>query len=317
MSYGTIKSRLDTGDLIVLDGGTGTEIQKRGAPMSGEVWCAMATRNHPQVVREVHDAYIAAGADVITANTYATCPLILAAHGMVDEMEDLDRLALTIALEAQADAPRSVCVAGSMSSMCPIIPGTDRPDPKWVVSENEARDLFRRKAEGLKSAGAELIIMEMMRDADYSVWATEAATASGLPVWIGIACRERQDGVLTGYNRESCPANEVIDLMAAVQPDAITIMHSSINDTDKGIEQLKERWDGPWGAYPESGYFTIPDWVFGELGPQEFAAKGMAWRSEGAQIIGGCCGVSPEHIEAFANAARAAGATAAEGHANE
>ena len=60
--YKEIERKLNAGELILLDGGTGTEIQRKGAPMSGEVWCALATRSHPQILHDVHVDYIDAGA---------------------------------------------------------------------------------------------------------------------------------------------------------------------------------------------------------------------------------------------------------------
>ena len=73
--YKQIEEKLTRGDVILLDGGTGTEIQRKGAPMNGDVWCALATRSHPEIVRDVHLDYIDAGADIITANTFASSPL--------------------------------------------------------------------------------------------------------------------------------------------------------------------------------------------------------------------------------------------------
>ena len=80
-----------------------------------------------------------------------------------------------------------MAVAGSVSTMRPVAPGSDRTlkDKEWP--EAQARDLFRRKVENLKRAGVDLLMMEMMRDVDYSVYATEAAIATGLPVWVGIS----------------------------------------------------------------------------------------------------------------------------------
>jgi len=296
--YEQLKPRLQSGAPIIIDGGTGTEIQRRGAPMSGEVWCALANRSHPHVVREVHDAYIAAGAEVITANTFATSPLILDAHRLLDEMEALDAIAIDTAKQAQADADRPVAVAGSMSAMRPIIPGTDRPDPKWTKPEAECRSLFRRKAHELAEHGVDFIAMEMMRDWDYSVWACDAARETGLPLWIGISARTGPDDTLIGYNRPDCPLGDIVDALAVDGADAILIMHSSIDDTDAALDLLGEHWPGPRGAYPESGHFTIPDWVFGDIAPEAFAETCTNWIDKGTRIIGGCCGVTPEHIAA-------------------
>ena len=100
MSYDRIARKLAKGDIIILDGGTGTDIQSRGVPMAGETWCAEANLTHPAVVRCVHEDYIAAGAEIITANTYPTSPLLFNALGRDDDMIRIDKEAVRIAREA-------------------------------------------------------------------------------------------------------------------------------------------------------------------------------------------------------------------------
>ena len=301
--YEEIKRKLDARELILLDGGTGTEMQRKGAPMSGEVWCALATRSHPDILHDVHADYIRVGADVIIANTFATSPLMLQGHGLLDDMEDLDRQAVRIAREARDElADRPVAVAGSMSAMRPMIPGTDKLRTDFSMTESDTRPLYRRKAETLADAGVDLIIMEMMRDLDYSMWATEAAVATGLPVWVGIAVHRREDGELAGFNRHDYALGDLVEPLMAVGARVAIIMHTSVPDTDDALPIVFDHWQGPVGAYPESGYFTIPDWVFGEITPEEFAIKAKEWWAQGVSVIGGCCGISPEHIEAARDA---------------
>ena len=301
--YEEIKRKLDARELILLDGGTGTEMQRKGAPMSGEVWCALATRSHPDILLDVHADYIRVGADVIIANTFATSPLMLQGHGLLDDMEDLDRQAVRIAREARDElADRPVAVAGSMSAMRPMIPGTDKLRTDFSMTESDTRPLYRRKAETLADAGVDLIIMEMMRDLDYSMWATEAAVATGLPVWVGVAVHRREDGELAGFNRHDYALGDLIEPLMAVGARVAIIMHTSVPDTDDALPIVFDHWQGPVGAYPESGYFTIPDWVFGEITPEEFAIKAKEWWAQGVSVIGGCCGISPEHIEAARDA---------------
>src|SRR5262245_65559668 len=100
--YKQIRDKLDRGEVIILDGGTGTDIQKRGVKMSGDTWCAEANLTHPDIVRSVHADYVAAGAQIITANTYATSPLLFNAIGRDDDMVLIDREAVKLAREASA-----------------------------------------------------------------------------------------------------------------------------------------------------------------------------------------------------------------------
>ncbi len=304
--YKEIERKLEARELILLDGGTGTEIQRKGAPMSGEVWCALATRSHPEILRDVHVDYINAGADIVTANTFASSPLMLQGHGLLGDMEALDRQAVRIALEVRDTMERPVAVAGSMSAMRPMIPGTDMIRTDFSMSESDTRPLYRQKAETLADAGVDMIIMEMMRDLDYSIWATEAAVATGLPVWMGISVHRRADGELAGFNRHEFTLRDLIGPLMAAGAKVALVMHSSVPDTDEALPTVFGTWSGPVGAYPESGYFTIPDWVFGEITPQEFATKTKEWRAQGVAVIGGCCGVSPEHIAAARDALKAA-----------
>lgn len=295
--YDVIRQKLAKGEPIILDGGTGTDIQRRGVPMSNSTWCAEANLTHPQVVSDVHADYIKAGADIIIANTFATSALLFNALDRDDELLTIDKAAVKIAKDAAKG--HDVAVAGSMSTMRPVIAGSDRTSKQREWPEAEARALFKRKADNLAAAGVDFIMMEMMRDTDYSVWATEAAQATGLPVWIGISV-ERHDGKLTGFGREDQDFNTVARVLSALKPDVISIMHTSPNDTDEAIDILRKHWKGPIGAYPESGYFKMPDWTFVDIiPPEELVKRSGAWKKKGVTAFGGCCGLGPEHITAL------------------
>ena len=296
--YKNIKKKLSSRQTIILDGGTGTDIQRRGAPMSGETWCAEVNLTHPDIVRAVHEDYVRAGADIITANTFASSALSFNYYGRDDDLLKIDAAAVAIAKRAAAGKP--VAVAGSVSTMRPVAPGTDRTLKEKEWPEAEARALFQRKVENLANAGVDLLMMEMMRDVDYSVYATEAAIAAGLPVWVGISVERREDGQLVGFGREDQLLDEVVKRLAATRPAVMSIMHTSPNDTDEALNILKKYWDGPLGTYPESGYFKSPDWQFVDtIPPAELVAKSKDWQSLGVSIFGGCCGVGPDHIAAL------------------
>lgn len=296
--YKNIKKKLDRGQTIILDGGTGTDIQRRGAPMSGETWCAEVNLTHPEIVRAVHEDYIRVGADIITANTFASSALSFNHYGRDDDLLKIDAAAVAIAKAAAAGKP--VAVAGSVSTMRPVALGSDRTlkDKEWP--EAQARDLFRRKVENLKQAGVDLLMMEMMRDVDYSVYATEAAMATGLPVWVGISVERNADGKLVGFGREDQMLDDVGRRLAAKGPAVMNIMHTSANDTGEALEILRKHWKGPMGVYPECGYFKSPDWQFVDvIAPGDLVAKSHDWQKLGASIFGGCCGIGPEHIAAL------------------
>ena len=298
MNYDRIKAKLAAGENIILDGGTGTDIQRRGAPMSGDTWCADANATHGEIIRAVHDDYIAVGADIITANSFASSPLSFNAYGRDEEMLALDAAAVSHAKAAAQG--HDVCVAGSFSTMRPVYAGTDRTDLSKNWTRDEAMVLFRRKAQNLKALGVDLVMMEMMRDTDYSLWACEAALETGLPVWIGISVEKHGD-MLTGFGREDQKFDDVAKAMAGLKPEVISIMHTSPNNTDEALAILRKHWNGPVGTYPECGYFKAPDWQFVDvIAPSDLVRKSHEWNKLGATVFGGCCGLGPDHIHALA-----------------
>jgi S-methylmethionine-dependent homocysteine/selenocysteine methylase len=300
MTYSRIARKLAQGQTIILDGGTGTDIQARGVPMAGETWCAEANLSHPDVVHSVHEDYIEAGAEIITANTYPTSPLLFNALGRDEDMVRIDKEAVRIAREA---AQGRVPVAGSFSVMRPMEQGVDRVKAYRQWPEKEARALMKRKAESMADAGCDLIMMEMMRDTDYSLWATEAAVATGLPVWIGISTEPRDDGTLTGFARPDQPLDKVVAALAQTGGDVISIMHTLPNHTGDALKIARQSWQGPLGAYPESGFFKMPDWQFVDvIEPDALVTYARQWQATGASIFGGCCGTNPQHIKALAHA---------------
>jgi S-methylmethionine-dependent homocysteine/selenocysteine methylase len=298
--YKNIQKKLDSGQTIILDGGTGTDIQRRGVPMSGETWCADANLTHPDTVQAVHEDYIAAGADIIIANTFATSALLFNNLKRDEDLLEIDRVAVKIAKNAVAAKNSQVAVAGSISTMRPMVTGSDRKYLGVSWPEAEARRLFQRKADNLANTGVDLIMMELMRDCDYALWATEAAMKTGLPVWIGVSAERRDDGVLVGFGRPEFLFEDVVQTLAATKPVVISVMHTSANDTADAIDVVRRHWDGPLGTYPESGYFKSPDWVFVDvIPPAALVEHSRMWETQGASIFGGCCGIGPDHIAAL------------------
>ena len=86
-------------------------------------------------------------------------------------------------------------------------------------------------------------------------------------------------------------------------PDVVNVMHSDINVTPDALDMVRVRWGGPLGVYPESGYFIMPNWQFVDvISPEDFVAEAKKWVASGVRLIGGCCGLGPEHIRALAAA---------------
>jgi len=306
-----LQAKLDSGDVIVLDGATGTEIARLGGVMNDAAWCAVANKTHPNVVRGVHEEYIRAGADVIIANTFATCRHVLAKAGLADETVAINKRAVELARQARDNvaASRPIAVAGSMSNMTAWIDGTVSPDPAFFPTLEQEAANQREMANALAEAGADFLILEMMRKLDRATLCMEAAVATGLPVWVGISCSQMSDGTMIGWDaaleekdrivsnqelREPTPLTEVIDTLKAMGGDVFGIMHSSVEATTPGLEVLFDRWDGPVMAYPEN---LKKDGM--AVSEEEFASACRGWVDSGVQIIGGCCGTTIEHIRAM------------------
>ncbi|MDA1070633.1 MAG: homocysteine S-methyltransferase family protein [Proteobacteria bacterium] len=116
MVMDSIERRLAAGEVLLLDGGTGTELEKRGAAMVEGAWCALATRTSPEILQGVHEDYIRAGADVIVTNTYANARHMLEAAGHADKTEALVREAVDIAKRARDRAAGGVTSRSAVRS---------------------------------------------------------------------------------------------------------------------------------------------------------------------------------------------------------
>jgi methionine synthase I (cobalamin-dependent) len=316
-----LDQKLDAGDVIVLDGAMGTEVARYGAGMDSAAWCGVANKTHPDVVRKVHEDYIQAGADVITANTFATCRHVLEGAGLGDEAVAINRRAVELAREARdrVAADRPIAVAGSMSTMMAWIPGTLSADPRYAPTADQETDNFKEMADALADAGADLIIMEMMLDLDHAKRAINAALATGLPVWTGISCSQRPDGRMVGWDasaetvvsqlaenhtaRPEVALETLIDELTALGGTAAGIMHSAIAATSPGLEVLYQHWSGPVMVYPETLMANSTGATERHsISPEDFAEHCSRWVDGGAQIIGGCCGTMVEHIRHMADA---------------
>ncbi len=313
-----LDDKLRSGATVILDGATGTEIARLGGAMNSAAWCAVANKTHPHIVRQVHEEYIRAGADVVTANTFATCRHVLAGAGLADETVAINRRAVELAREAvdTVGPSRPVAVAGSMSTAVAWREGTVLPDPDFLPSRDEETDNFVEMAETLASAGADLLIMEMMQDIDRAARCVEAAVSTGLPVWVGISCMARDDGSLVGWDFGSDasdngnqgpsglngpPLVEIIDTLMATGGDVYGIMHSTVDVTGPALDCLSGRWTGPVMAYPETikHFDTRTHHASVSMTPDEFAENCLEWFNRDVQVIGGCCGTTIEHIRAM------------------
>jgi S-methylmethionine-dependent homocysteine/selenocysteine methylase len=303
-----IFGRLARGELVIIDGGTGTQLQAEGVSMDDLAWSARANLDQPDVVRRVHEEYIRAGAEVIIANSYAASRAALEPAGLGGHVAEANRAAVRAALQARAAAAtRPVAVAGSMSSFSPIdmdAGATGRPHPGPTAGDPRFPTLadFREQAALLAEGGVDLIALEMINAQGYGRAAMAAAAETGLPVWLGLSPYRRADGTLVGLP-DLGDGESFEDLLGAlVNPAlaAVTVMHAKPEVTLDAIEIIRRHFAGPIGVYAETGDWQPPNWVFDGLTPAEYLQQAITWADHGARLIGGCCGVGPEHIRALA-----------------
>ncbi|MYE11074.1 MAG: homocysteine S-methyltransferase family protein [Gammaproteobacteria bacterium] len=291
----TWQDRLDRDEVLVIDGGTGTELERRGVPMGMAAWSGLAVHTHPAVVREVHEAYIDAGAEVIITNTFGTTRFLLETAGVGDEFEAINRGAVRLAMEARDASGRDVAIAGSISNLPPGMEAANYPPPD---AELEG---LRELAALLADSGVDLIALEMLQDTRHAARAMEAALATGLPVWLGVSCRHRPSGAgLVSFDIPNMDFAKPLDALIPMGPAVVNIMHSEIAAVPEAIAMVRERWSGALGVYPEIGDFEPPNWRKDQdVAPADFAAHARDWVGLGARLVGGCCGTTPEHIAAL------------------
>lgn len=292
-AYSAIMEMIEQQRCVVLDGGVGTEINHAvGAPteLDERLWATRALLDAPDAVLDVHRVYIEAGCDVISTNTWGLTGW-REHHGIDGPVNwlDLARRAIRIARTATEETNRHVAVAFSLNGG---IEGADGPE--------SVRLLQRLFAE---EPGPDLILLETLSVVRPElIEVVEELVAAGLPVWLSFRrCRHGLCGVFgehwggpegDAFGRAARRFEEIgvaALLVNCVPPDHVEGM----------VSFLRDFTDLPLGVYPNLGYFSDTGWRFDPgVDEVEYARLAREWRQEGAQIIGGCCGVRPQHISA-------------------
>lgn len=281
-----IEHRMAAAEVVILDGATGTELQRRGVPMHAEAWSAAALLTHPDEVRAVHADYIRAGSDVILTNTFGTNRALLERGGLAERRRELNLTAVDLAKQARAEAAegRAIAIGGSVDIW--HLP-TDRGATRADVEEQSSL---------LAEGGVDLIALEMMIAVDETALAIEAAGATGLPVWVGLSVKRSDDGEIV-LLRHGEPLGAAIEALAPLGASVFTVMHSLPDVTGPALRILRAGSPGPIGAYAHMGAFTMPDWRWvNMLEPNAYADHVAEWIGLGARAVGGCCGLGPEYI---------------------
>ena len=282
------------GPAVVIDGGMGTQLEKSGVTMDDKVWSGRAVLSHPQAVRQVHEDFITAGAEVIITNTFASARHMLEPGGLGEQVERINIDAVRLAREARDNvAKEPVAIAGSICEWAPA------QDPRWHTPEAVGKSVTEQ-AELLAEAGVDLIALEMCQEIDFSVAAIEAALETGLPIWIGASARNHKGyQFLSVFDYAEMDFEGLVKGLSKYPAMLMNVMHTPISDVESAMQIVKKFWQGPIGVYPESGYFKMPNWKFVDvIEAEDFAHYAQNWINDGAHLIGGCCGLGPEHIAA-------------------
>ncbi len=168
-----LNDKLTAGELVIIDGAMGTELEHRGVPMNDKAWSGAAMLTHPEVVQAAHEDYIEAGAEVIITNTFAAGRHTLEPAGLGDEVVRINRGAVEAARWARDNvAEGPVAIAGSM---CEWV----NPKGKWS-KVGPLSEAYREQAGFLAEAGVDLIALEMSSDPEFTPLIVEAALVTGL-----------------------------------------------------------------------------------------------------------------------------------------
>lgn len=189
-ALGHIRRIRGDGELVVIDGGMGSELEAQGAAMDHDAWSGLVNLSDPALLRRVHEDYVHAGADVLITNTFMSGSGPLERAGAGEHFALANRNAVRAAREATANADRPVVIAGSVSvtqlGAPETAPGADEP--------RRLRDGYTLQIELLAQEGVDLIALEMVDHPRYAEAAVEAALSCGLPIWMGLCVHADEHG---------------------------------------------------------------------------------------------------------------------------
>jgi S-methylmethionine-dependent homocysteine/selenocysteine methylase len=269
---------------LLLDGAMGTELKRKGASIGMPLWSAEALIDMPNLVTEVHESYIRAGADIITTNTFRTQESVLEKVEVGYKSAFYTKLACSCALKAidKTDA-RDVFIAGSMA------PLEECYDPDAMLDEETMRKTHGKHAKALVSGGVDFILIETMNNIDEARIALKAARRYTKDVMISFVCRDRE--LLSGER-----LSEAVESIRRLKPTAILLNCAPAEITTENLRFLKELTEIPIGAYANGKAVMGSLWDHSKgYSISEFASFAKKWIDHGARVVGGCCGTGPEH----------------------
>jgi len=293
--------------VIVLDGGTGRELKRRGIPVDDILWSCKALLTSPEGVTEVHKSYIESGAQIITTNSYSIIPKNLQKAGIEDQMEEL----LLKAAECAHNA-RKACVSQypdvKIAGCIPPVQESYRKEN--IYTYDEILDTYRKIVK-VMSPHVDLFLAETLSNATLGKAAATAANEVGKEVWTSFVLSDlfgpdEEPHLLSGETIQ-----EVMDKLNGLKISAILFNCSLPAAISHAMPYLRKHVDELGcsepilvGAYGNSFKPFPKDYDseninFRELEDvteEQYGEYVTDWISQGANIVGGCCGIGPEHI---------------------
>ncbi len=278
----TFKNLLKKKKIIIFDGAMGTMLQRENLPQG--VCPETYNLTHPHIINKIHQAYIAAGAQVIIANTFGANRLKLKGYGLEADQEKLISAGVKIAREAAKG--KGILVAGDISILGELL------EPLGKISFSAAVDLYAEQAWLLKNAGCDCLIIETMTDLQEMRAAIIGSKKTGLPV-IASMTFEKELRTVTGTDPKTAAivmqslGADVIGANCSAGPQellAVAAEMAAVANVPVIIQ--------PNAGLPmlENGKTVFP------LEAAEFASFTAAFAKLGVSCLGGCCGTTPEHI---------------------
>jgi S-methylmethionine-dependent homocysteine/selenocysteine methylase len=285
-----LRERIREGPPLLLDAAMGTELERRGAPTGLPLWSARALLESPGLVLAIHCEEVAAGAEILTANTFRTHRRTLAREGLEGRSAELTRTAVSLARQAARGAAHVVFVAGSLS------PLEDCYRPDLVPAGEAIEREHALQAESLAAAGVDFILVETQNTIRELAAAARWARATGLPV-IASMITDGRGRLLSGE-----PIEEAVGSLASLRLEGLSINCVPARRLAGDLSLLARAAPGvPLGAYGNLGPPTGEDrTVFTEpVSPEDYAALAREWLTIGARVVGCCCGTTAAHTAAL------------------
>jgi len=293
-NYEKMKDRIAAGETILMDGGMGSEFERRGL-ISPTTWSGGPMLTHPELVAEIHEDYIRAGAEIIITNTFGTGRDMLEQGGLEHKVAEANRNGIEAAVKARKNTGTedSVVIAASASTMKP------KAQADVPVAYEKALETYLEQIGEMAKRGADVAVGEMLVRISDTLAIIDAAKQLGLPAWVGLSVvpdgEELYLGIDNRHGGESL--QDAMDAIKDKDLDAVFIMHTPVGDTAPALEIVKKNWSKTFGAYAHFPGHNTENPRANHLDPEQYLEYAKGWHEQGARIIGGCCGTKPDHIQ--------------------